>query len=451
VTIMIGLEVHVPLPTRTKLFCPCPLPTRETEPNTNVCPTFLGHPGSKPRPNRRAVEMAVLLAKALGCRLLPVARFARKTYFYPDMGKNFQITQYEEPVAVEGRLEGPFGSVRIRRVQVEEDPARIVHAGSGAQAMTLLDYNRSGSPLVEVVTEPDLKSPEDARAFLAEFRALLDALGLLPEEANVRADCNVSLAGGVRVEVKNVHGLRNAERAIAYEVRRQTALRERGLEVARATMHFDDATGTTAISRMKEAEEDYGYIVEPDLPPIPLGPFAHGATVPDLPFANLRRLVSEFGVSEEVGRVLAYQRRDLLGLAEALAGRVNAQLALRWVAGEVRAQLEKHPQREPAALLDGLAEILGHLMSSRIGDAEAKRLVAALVATGKVDAPRLLAQDTGALDAAVREVFAANAKGVADAKRDEKALNFLVGLVMKRTKGQYDPKLVLERCRASLS
>lgn len=448
---MIGLEVHVPLPTRTKLFCPCPLPTRETEPNANVCPTCLGHPGSKPRPNRRAVEMAVQLAKALGCRVLPVARFSRKTYFYPDMSKNFQITQYEEPVGVEGHLEGPFGKVRIRRIQVEEDPARIVHVGSGAQSMTLLDYNRAGWPLVEVVTEPDLTSPEDARAFLSEFRALLDTLEMLPDESNLRADCNVSTEGGERVEVKNVHGLRNAERAIQYEVRRQSALRERGLEVARATMHFDEDTGTTAISRMKEAEEDYGYIVEPDLPPIPLEPFAKNVRVPDLPFANLRRLVAEFGVSEEVGRVLAYGQRELLDLAEGLARRVNAQLALRWVAGDVRAQLEKHPQPDPMPLLDGLAEILGLLMASRISESEAKRLVAGLVTSGKVGAPRLLARDTGALDAAIREVFAANPKGVADAKRDEKALNFLVGLVMKRTKGQYDPKLVLERCRALLS
>lgn len=448
---MIGLEVHVPLPTRTKLFCPCALPNRDAEPNTKVCPTCLGHPGSKPRPNRRAVEMAVQLAKALECRILPVARFSRKTYFYPDMSKNFQITQYEEPVGVDGRLEGPFGKVRIRRLQIEEDPARIVHVGSGAQSLTLLDYNRSGSPLVEVVTEPDLKSAEDARAFLAEFRALLDTLEMLPDESNLRADCNVSTAGGARVEVKNVQGLRNAERAISYEVRRQTALRERGLEVSRATMHFDDETGTTAISRMKEAEEDYGYIVEPDLPPIPLEPFAKNVLVPDLPFANLRRLVAEFGVSEEVGRVLAYGRRELLGLAEELGRRVNAQLALRWVAGEVRAQLERRPQAEPASLLDGLTEIMKLLMASRIGDAEAKRLVAGLVTNGKVDTPRLLARDTGALDAAVREVFAANPKGVGDAKRDEKALNFLVGLVMKRTKGQFDPKLVLERCRALLS
>ncbi|MEM4262668.1 MAG: Asp-tRNA(Asn)/Glu-tRNA(Gln) amidotransferase subunit GatB, partial [Thermoplasmata archaeon] len=263
---MIGLEVHVQLPTRSKLFCSCPNMVSE-DPNSIVCPTCLGLPGSKPNVNKRAIELACIAARTLHCRLLDKTWFSRKTYFYPDLAKNFQITQYEAPIAVDGFLLLNGRRIGISRVHAEEDPASAVHDLAPEQEYSLLDYNRSGVPLIEIVTKPDMTSPAEARDFLRTMLAELRYVGVVVagEDLKVRTDANISIQGGERVEIKNITGLRNLERALEFEERRQMKLAKARMSVKRETRSFDEEKGVTVASREKEEEEDYGYIFEPDL------------------------------------------------------------------------------------------------------------------------------------------------------------------------------------------
>ena len=261
---IIGLEIHCQLDTRTKLFCGCSTDYRDDAPNTHVCPVCLGLPGSLPRLNRKAVEYALRVGKALNCRIATEAEFSRKNYFYPDLSKGFQITQHNRPVAIEGYLdiEGDDGEkrVRITRVHMEEDPGRLIHKGGADRPRyTLVDDNRAGIPLIEIVTEPDLRSPKEARKFLTKMRATLEYLGVFDseKEGSLRVDANISQEGHERVEVKNISSYKGVEKALIFEVTRQRNAIRRGQRIARETRHFVEARGITTSSRSKEMEQDY--------------------------------------------------------------------------------------------------------------------------------------------------------------------------------------------------
>jgi aspartyl-tRNA(Asn)/glutamyl-tRNA(Gln) amidotransferase subunit B len=272
----IGLEIHLQLNTRTKMFCGCQADTFGAEPNRHICPVCLGLPGSLPVPNRQAVEFAIRLALALHCEVAHELRFDRKNYFYPDMPKNYQISQYQLPLGRGGSLD-VGGRVRIRRLHLEEDAGKSIHPPGSPYA--LIDLNRAGVPLIELVTEPDLTSPEQARLFLQHIQAIAQSLEISeasPEEGKLRADVNVSLHRpgeplGTKVEIKNLNSFRSVQRALEYEIRRQTELLRQGRKIEQATLGFDEGSGKTYPMRLKEEEADYRYFPEPDLPPVVLG------------------------------------------------------------------------------------------------------------------------------------------------------------------------------------
>jgi len=299
----IGLEIHVHLKTRSKLFCSCTTDIDGKEPNTEVCPICLGYPGSKPKLNKKAVDFGITLALALESSIEPELRFSRKNYFYPDMSKNFQITQYEVPLASGGFLLIGDHRIGITRVHLEEDPAKLTHVGGGITNAreTLIDYNRAGMPLVEIVTDPDIESTEEARAFLEKLSLILDHLGVYDPTAEgvLRVDANISIEGDNRVEVKNITGFKNVEKALNYEVIRQKSAKNMGVDIVRETRHFDAGSGVTSTLRLKEEEEDYGYIAEPDLVKINITEDWIGrmkASMPELPDQRINRLESQYGI-----------------------------------------------------------------------------------------------------------------------------------------------------------
>jgi len=467
--VVIGLEIHVQLRTASKMFCACPT-AFGAPPNTQVCPVCLGLPGSLPVLNRRAVELGLRTAVALGCRVHPRSQFHRKNYYYPDLPKNYQITQYQykvhPPLATDGGLEIPAGGARrrvgIRRVHLEEDTGRLVHVERQGQVRySLVDFNRSGVPLMEIVTQPDLRSPQEARTFLTRLRAVLQAIEVSTgrmEEGSLRVDANVSLRRpgeplGTRTEVKNMNSLRAVERALAYEVGRQQAVLARGAAVEQETRHWDERRGVTFASRTKEEAQDYRYFPEPDLVPIVVTPAAVEEvrrTLPELPDARRQRYVTTFGLSE--------YDAELVTASAPMAGFFEATVALfpqpktvsNWLVGDVTAYLNAQ-DREIEDLPVGpghLAELLRLVERGTISVRTAKEILPEMLATGArpeaIVAARGLAQisDTAALERVVDEVIAEHAGPVADFRAGKtQALTFLVGQVMKKTRGRANPEL----------
>lgn len=445
----IGLEVHLQLPTRSKLFCACP--TTQAEPNAHTCPVCLGFPGTRPHLNRRALEFAIAVAKLLNCTLPETSWFSRKTYFYPDLSKNFQITQFEAAVGQEGSFQFDGKTVRIRRVQLEEDPARIVRDLVQAQEQTFLDYNRSGLPLAEIVTEPDLESPEEARAFLRSLLRLLRYAGIASEfeEQKVRADANISM-GPERVEVKNVTGLRNLERALAYEADRQRQLLDRGLAVPRETRSYDEARGVTLETRTKETEEDYGYIGEPDLPLLNLSQLAEEVEIPELPLTRAERLASRYGV--EAGKLaeLIADSAEMADALEALLPTAGPELVVSWLKGPIRTELSKVPGATLKPHLEKLGEVLQLLESKRISDVAAKKMIGAILRGVPHERVEELETSTAELEAAIERFLTDHPEVVADYAKDRKALNFVVGNVVQLTRGRFSTPTIAEHVRRQL-
>src|ERR671935_418774 len=313
----IGLEIHCQLTgTKSKLFCRCSSDYRGKAPNANICPICAGLPGTLPLLNQKTVEFAAMIALALGCKLPDEISFYRKNYFYPDLPKNFQLTQYNAygitSMGVEGGLEYANGkSARIRRVQLEEDPGRLVYESGSmdTSVYTLIDYNRAGVPLVEIVTEPDFADPKDVRIFLDKITSIIEHLGVCDTklEGSVRCDANVSVGGGNRVEIKNVSSFADVEKAVKFEIARQRTLVSKEIEVKAETRHWDDARKVTKESRTKEEEQDYRYFPEPDIPTVVLGSdFVSSVRqlMPELPDARKDRFVSKYGLSTHVAQVL---------------------------------------------------------------------------------------------------------------------------------------------------
>ncbi|PIN69344.1 Asp-tRNA(Asn)/Glu-tRNA(Gln) amidotransferase GatCAB subunit B, partial [Candidatus Woesearchaeota archaeon CG11_big_fil_rev_8_21_14_0_20_43_8] len=335
--VVIGLEIHVGLSTESKLFCGCAVD--EGEPNSLTCPICLGMPGSKPKLNRKAVEYAIRLCLSLGCEVAPLMMFSRKTYFYPDMSKNYQITQYEVPLGSNGVLELSDGKVvGIERVHVEEDPASLVHAGSIRDSpFVLVDYNRSGHPLCEVVTRPEMHSPEEARDFMRQLINVLNYLGIFdPKRCIIKADANISIkeSGYVRAEVKNISGFKDIERALGYEIARQRQAVAEDKVIIQETRGFDASSGTTFSMRTKETEDDYGYILDPDLVEYVVGEGWKkdiAASMPELPKEKRERYEKELGLSSDDAHVLASDYQLVL-LFERLD--IDPVLAARWIRRE---------------------------------------------------------------------------------------------------------------------
>lgn len=450
--IMIGLETHVQLNTQSKLFCGCANPVhQDAEPNTLTCPTCLGLPGAKPRVNERAIASGIAVGLGLGCQLAKEMFFSRKTYFYPDMSKNFQITQYEVPLAAAGSLEAQGKAIRIRRVHLEEDPARLVHGPRG----TLADYNRSGVPLLEIVTEPDFRSPAEARAYLQKLELILAYLGVAG--GIFKSDANISLHGGERVEVKNITGTKEIEQALSYEIVRQSSLARRGQKAVRETRAWNPDLKITQEMRGKEGEAEYGYIFEPDLTRITLPQETVAkikATLPELPDQRYARFLKHYALPPKVAESLVSDL-DIALLFEQVAKEVDPKVAGTWLAGYLKKTLNYNELSFKASGLQPswIVWLLQLFVRGGITDRNAEMAIRRMVdeqlppqeiiqkhgLAGPVEDPALL----------VRKVVEANPRAVEDFRKGEaKALNYLVGEGIKASKGRVDAatlrKLVLQ-------
>jgi aspartyl-tRNA(Asn)/glutamyl-tRNA(Gln) amidotransferase subunit B len=464
---VVGLEIHVQLLTASKMFCGCAV-AFGAPPNTLVCPTCLGLPGALPVLNRRAVDLGLRTALALGCRVHPRSQFHRKNYYYPDLPKNYQISQYQyaghAPLATGGALEVGGGDarrvVRIRRVHLEEDTGRLVHA-EGADG-SLVDFNRSGVPLMEIVTEPDLRSPGEAREFLTALRRLLQFAEVSSgrmEEGTLRCDANVSLEGadgapGVRTEVKNMNSIRAVERALAYEVARQVEAMRRGEAVAQETRHWDERRGVTFGSRSKEEAQDYRYFPEPDLVPLEVDEAWLArvrASLPELPAARRDRLMAAFGLGFADADRLTASPAMARFFEETVALLPDARAVANWLVGEVAAYLNQHDAEIDAIALTPrrLAALLRLIEDGTLSGRLAKEILVAMIeedrdADAIVEARGLRQiSDEAALGRIVEEVLAAHPGPVADLRAGKaRALGFLVGQVMKATRGRANPEAV---------
>jgi aspartyl-tRNA(Asn)/glutamyl-tRNA(Gln) amidotransferase subunit B len=471
----IGLEIHCQLTgARSKLFCSCGCDYRGKDPNANVCPTCTGLPGTLPLLNKRAVEMAGMISLALGCKVPEEIMFYRKNYFYPDLPKNFQLTQYNAygitSIGVDGKMEyGDGKSVRIRRVQLEEDPGRLVYEGGSMEksVYTLVDYNRAGVPLVEVVTEPDFTDPKDVREFLNKITSIIEHLGICDTrlEGSVRCDANVSVAGGHRVEIKNVGSFSEVEKALRYEMTRQKTMVSRDIEVKAETRHWDDARKVTKESRSKEEEQDYRYFPEPDIPAVELGPeFVKTLekSMPELPDARRARFTANMGLTAHVAQVLIDNKELADFFEDAVKIYDSPKEIANWIVTDLMGFVDEKAKEEHA-MLAGLkvgpahvADLAKLVEKNVVNRVTAKQILGQIIQTGempsdvakKTQASKI--DDAGAISQAIDAVFAQEAAAVADAKKNPAAANFLLGKVMAHTKGRADPKAALELIRKKL-
>lgn len=448
----IGLEVHVQLATSTKLFCACQV--KSAEPNTNVCEVCLGMPGAKPVLNKRAVDFGLMVCLALNCTLNREFFFSRKTYFYPDLAKNYQITQYEVPVGEKGFLDVEGKKIRIRRVHLEEDPASLVHeGGTKSSNYSLVDYNRSGIPLVEIVTEPDIESPEHARKFLDKLVLILNYLGVYTHgESVLKADCNLSVNNGNRVEVKNVTGFKAVQDALAFEENRQLELFSRGEKVEQETRGFDAQTLATYSMRKKESEADYGYIFDPDLAKVEVDDAwleAIKGSLPELPEMKAARFEKEFGLKKYDANVLASDM--LLARIFEDSAKVDVQIALRLVSRELMGILNYNrvSLENTKVTSSGVAALVKLVKAGKVSDKNAKDSLIKYVLEGIE--PRefleknnlLIDSSSGDVEKTVKEIITEN-RGVFEEYKNgnEKSLNFLIGQAMRRLKGKADARQV---------
>ncbi len=469
--ITIGLETHVQLKTNTKMFCGCSLKFG-AEPNTNVCPVCLGYPGALPVMNREAVKLTVMSGLMLGCEINPVSTFDRKNYFYPDMSKDYQISQLGKPLCLGGgvTIQMPEGAkrVRINHIHLEEDAAKINHYAR----FSGVDFNRCGTPLMEIVSEPDMASPDEAMAYLLALKQILVYAGVSDcnlEEGNLRCDVNISVRPegqeqlGTRAEIKNMNTFKGIYAALEYEIARQLVTVTRGGVIVQETRRWDSDLGETQSMRSKENAHDYRYFPEPDLAPVVLGLAqveAWRALLPELPSARRARMMAEYGIPEYDAGVLADSREnaDFFEAAARLCG--QGKTVSNWFMTEIMRLLSEtgttitHCALTPAAL----AELVTLVDTKVINGPTAKELLPELFREGGMPAALVQARglgqvsDTASLEGFVEQVFAANAKSVEDFKAGKKAAaGFLVGQVMKLSKGKADPQQVGKLVAAKLA
>ncbi len=462
---VIGLEIHVQLATRTKLFCSCRADYFAAAPNTLTCPVCLGMPGALPVPNRLAVEYALRVAFALGSEVQTRSQFDRKNYFYPDLPKGYQITQRAVPLAVGGTLtyslDGEERRVRIRELHIEEDAGKLIHTPQGS----LVDMNRCGVPLVEIVTEPDLRSPREAREFLRALRTLLRHLGVSNadmEKGELRCDANLSLSQdgelGTKVEIKNLNSFRGVERALQKAAERQRELLEGGQQVVQATYGWDESRGELVLQREKEEAHDYRYFPEPDLVPLELSPDFLAEVregMPELPWTRRERLVREYGINPRDADTLLSEPA-LADYFEEVAAEVgDGRAAASWVLSEV---LRFWREEGPPVPVAELSELIRRVRAGEVSRTNAKELLEEAVESGssllELLESRDLAQvaDEEELRRLAQEAIAAHPQAVADFRAGKaQALGFLVGQVMRATRGRADAKKLSQVLRELLA
>ncbi len=469
---VIGLEVHAQLKTRTKIFCGCST-AFGAPPNTHVCPVCLGMPGVLPVLNRQVVDYALRMAVATRCRIATESRFARKNYFYPDLPKGYQISQYELPIAEAGHVDIEIGDetkrIGLTRIHMEEDAGKLIHDSD--QPVSRVDFNRTGVPLIEIVSEPDMRSAAEAGAYLRKLRSLVRYLGICDgnmEEGSFRCDANVSIrpAGsrdlGTRTELKNLNSFRHVEKALSYEIARQKDIALDGGEVIQETRLWEPDRGRTLSMRGKEEAHDYRYFPDPDLLPVVIDEDwveRVRAALPELPDAKKARFVSQYGLAADVAAQLTGGRESADYFEACTGAGVDPRQAANWIMGPLTALLHARglPIEQSPVSAEALAGLLKLIEKGTISGKIAKTVFEKMAADGKpagqiVEEEGLVqVTDTGAIEKAVNEVLAANPKQVADYRAGKtKILGFFVGQVMKITRGRANPRMVNEILRERL-
>lgn len=467
---VIGLEVHTELQTTTKIFCGCKT-SFGAEPNTNVCPVCLGLPGVLPVLNKRVLEFAVRAGLALNCEISRFSKFDRKNYYYPDLPKNFQTSQFDLPICERGHLDievnGEKKQIRITRAHMEEDAGKLVHHGTSItdSDYSLVDYNRTGTPLLEIVTEPDMRSAKEAVAYLEKMRAILQYIGISDcrmEEGSLRCDANVSVRPvgqkelGTKAEIKNINSFKGVEKAIEYEALRQAEILEDGGKIIQETRTWDEKEGVTKSMRTKEEANDYRYFPEPDLAPFTVSEeYIEDIrkTLPELPDERRERYIANFGLSSTDAQYMTNDKDTSDYFEKVVAAGADPKVSVNWIMGEFASQLSNAGIEIAKAPVtpENLAKLLALIAKGTISGKIAKKVFAEMWKDGADPEEIVKAQglvqisDTGALKELVVKVIANNPKAVEDFKAGKKkAVGALVGQIMKETKGKANPKVINE-------
>lgn len=474
---VIGLEVHVELKTRTKAFCSCPTEFGGEE-NTHVCPVCLGLPGTLPVLNKKVLEFAVRTGLALDCEIASFSKFDRKNYYYPDLPKNYQISQYDLPICKAGRLEievnGEKKTIGITRVHMEEDAGKLLHSGAtiSTSHYSLVDYNRTGVPLIEIVSEPDMRSAEEARVYMEKLKSILeyiDVSDVRMEQGSLRCDANVSIMPlgskefGTRTEIKNMNSFKALQKAVEYEIARQAEILEEGGRIIQETRTWDEEKGVTLSMRSKEEAHDYRYFPDPDLVPIVIDPqwvTELKSSLPELPDARKERLVRDMGLPGYDAAIITGNRPLAEFFDVAVREYNEPKIVSNWIMGELLRLLNLNNQdvRDSKVTPAELAALLKLQAEGTVSGKMAKTVFEEMFATGKTAAAVIKEKgmvqisDEGSLGELVERILAAHPQSVADYKAGkEKAIGFLVGQIMKETRGQANPAVVNKLLKDKLS
>ena len=463
----IGLEIHCQLTKlESKLFCSCKANYRDHEINSNVCPVCMGLPGTLPRLNQKAIEKATIIAMALNCSTPEKIAFFRKNYFYPDLPKNFQITQLniygDTSVGGPGMIMVGDKKIRITRIQLEEDPGRLIYEGSSSKnQITLVDYNRAGTPLVEIVTEPDFENPKQVRAFLNILSDLLENLNVSDPslEGAMRADANVSIEGGNKVEIKNIGSFHDLEKAVHFEITRQESLHSRDIPIAQETRHWDDKRKITISSRSKEEELDYRYFLEGDIPWIKIGKEIQEKLKSEMPesiSSKKERYVTKYSIPDQVAVVLSSDKfySDLFDKSHTDN---NAKEIANIITTDLMGLVDTREKREESKLEPvHLNELADAIKSGKLTRTSAKNALYEIVKSGK-ELDQVISEldlgnmsDTDELLKIIKQIISDEPQAVKQAKTNPQTINFLVGKIMQKTKGKADPKLTLDLLKKEL-
>ena len=463
----IGLEIHCQLTNlKSKLFCSCKANYREFEINENICPICMGLPGSLPRLNQEAVKKATLIAMALNCTTPNKIAFFRKNYFYPDLPKNFQITQLniygDTSIGGTGSIMVGDKKINITRIQLEEDPGRLIYEGSSSKnQITLVDYNRAGTPLVEIVTEPDFENPKHVREFLNILSDLLENLGVADPSLDgaMRVDANVSIEGGKKVEVKNIGSFHDLEKAVHFEITRQNSLHDRDIEIIQETRHWDDKRKITISSRSKEEDLDYRYFLEGDIPWITIDPEIQEKLKLEMPesiSSKKERYVSKYNIPPQVADVLSSDKfySELFDKSHTES---NAKEIANIITTDLMGLVDTREKREESKITSThLRDLADSIQSEKISRISAKNALHEILKTGKSVADVITELDLGTvsneseLSEIIKEVIISEPEAVEQAKSNPQTINYLVGKIMQKTKGKADPKLSLDLLKQQL-
>ena len=464
----IGLEIHCQLTKlESKLFCSCKANYREFEPNHNVCPVCMGLPGSLPRLNQKAVESATSIAMALNCQTPEKIAFFRKNYFYPDLPKNFQITQLnvygDMSIGGEGYVDVEGKKIQITRIQLEEDPGRLIYEGTSDRTkITLVDYNRAGTPLVEIVTEPDFENPRQVRVFLNILSDLLENLGVSEPglEGAMRADGNVSIEGGNKVEIKNIGSFHDLEKALHFELTRQQSLHERDIDILQETRHWDDRRKITISSRSKEEDQDYRYFLENDIPWVNIEQETRDRLKQNMPesiSSKKERYVEKYDIAPQVADILSSDKY-YSDLFENAHNDSNAKDIANLITTDLMGFVDTKEKRQESKLTSQhLSDLVNAMNSKTLTRTSSKTALQEIVKSGK-SVKNLLDEmdlsqvsDSSEIESIIMQVFDEEKQAVLDAKENPETVNYLVGKVMQKTKGKADPVKTLELIKQKLS